>query len=48
MYRLEYNSKQKSYHVSKTNEALMENWKIILDNSTRKEIDVFYKKLINQ
>lgn len=45
MYRLEYNQKQDAYHVSMVSEPLLKGWEVILDRSTREEIDVFYKNV---
>lgn len=45
MYRLEYNQKQDAYHVSMISEPLLKGWEVILDRSTREEIDVFYKNV---
>ncbi len=48
MFRLEYNQLQKMYHVAFTSEPLIEGWNVILDNSTREEIDVVYFERIKK
>lgn len=45
MYRLEYNQKQDAYHVSNISEPLLKGWEVLIDRSTRVEIDIFYKKV---
>jgi len=48
MFRLEYNSKQRAYHVAHISEPLKEGWNVIMDNTSRQDIDKEYYKLIKK